>query len=544
MGNIYLVGNAHIDPVWLWRWQDGYSEVLATFRSALDRMKEYDDFKFTSACAVYYQWVEKTDPEMFEEITGRVKEGRWNIAGGWFLQPDCNIPSGESFARHTLISQRYFKEKFGITAKSGYNVDSFGHNASLPMILNGGGMKNYVYMRPDKREREQSFDTFIWKSKDGSEVTAYRLQGYAHVGSAVSTMLEFREAEKNDGKSRMVFYGVGNHGGGPTVKLIEALKENISYKERFGCVDDFFESLTDNDFPVVESELQHHARGCYSATSYVKTMNRKCEENILAAERFCLMANKLTGYEYPEKALRKAWKNLLFNQFHDILCGCAIESAYSDASYLFGEIMSITEQAVNSALHAICRRIDTGASSVSSVKEPARWYVWEHDELGTPMVVFNPHAFPVRRYVTVSGGAAYVTDENNNEVPFQKIRGEQTNGTDRYALSFIAEVPAYGYRMYRAFQKGEGKERFKSLEAEEKAIENELVRVEFSEDTGDISRLIDKKCGRVIFEGELCAVLTDETPCDTWAHNQFDLGDVCGRFGSPEFSVIEKGSVV
>ena len=106
MKKLYLVGNSHIDPVWLWRWQDGYSEVLATYRSALDRMKEFDDYKFTSACAVYYEWVEKTDPEMFEEIRARVKEGRWNIVGGWYLQPDCNMPGGESFARHALISQR------------------------------------------------------------------------------------------------------------------------------------------------------------------------------------------------------------------------------------------------------------------------------------------------------------------------------------------------------------------------------------------------------------------------------------------------------
>ena len=118
MKKLYLVGNSHIDPVWLWRWQDGYSEVLATYRSALDRMKEFPDYKFTSACAAYYEWVEKTDPDMFEEIRARVREGRWNIVGGLYIQPDCNIPSGESFARHMLISQRYFKEKFGACARS------------------------------------------------------------------------------------------------------------------------------------------------------------------------------------------------------------------------------------------------------------------------------------------------------------------------------------------------------------------------------------------------------------------------------------------
>ena len=135
MAKMHLNGNAHVDPVWLWRWQEGYSEVLATFRSALDRMKEFPEFKFTSACAAYYQWVEQIDKDMFEEICQRVKEGRWNVVGGWFIQPDCNIPCGESFARHALISQRYFKEKFGVTAKTGYNVDSFGHSGSLPQIL-------------------------------------------------------------------------------------------------------------------------------------------------------------------------------------------------------------------------------------------------------------------------------------------------------------------------------------------------------------------------------------------------------------------------
>ncbi len=125
---IWLIGNAHIDPIWQWRWQEGFAEIKATFRSALDRMKEFDDFIFTCAGASYYQWIEENEPVMFEEIKQRVLEGRWVIAGGWWLQPDCNIPSGESYARHALYSQRYYKEMFGKHARFGYNVDSFGHN--------------------------------------------------------------------------------------------------------------------------------------------------------------------------------------------------------------------------------------------------------------------------------------------------------------------------------------------------------------------------------------------------------------------------------
>jgi len=120
---LHFIGNAHIDPVWLWRWQEGFQEVKATFRSALDRMKEYPDFKFTSSSSIFYEWVEKNNPAMFKEIQQRVAEGRWEIAGGWLIEPDCNIPGGEAFARQGLYGQRYFKEKFGKIATVGYNVD-------------------------------------------------------------------------------------------------------------------------------------------------------------------------------------------------------------------------------------------------------------------------------------------------------------------------------------------------------------------------------------------------------------------------------------
>jgi len=544
MKKLYLIGNSHIDPVWLWHWQDGYSEVLATFRSALDRMKETADFKYTSACAVYYQWVEKTDPEMFEEIKARVKEGRWNIVGGWFLQPDCNMPSGESFARHALISQRYFKEKFGVTAKSGYNVDSFGHNASLPKILRGGGMENYVYMRPDKNERAQDFDLFTWKSDDGSEVTAYRIPESYGIRLGIMDRLDRIVATvESDGKPRMAFYGVGNHGGGPTAELIDEIKSRNIPCSGFATVDEYFSEVEKDGLPVVAEELQHHARGCYSATSYVKTMNRRCEENLLAAERFCLLASRLAGYEYPKKALKKAWKNLLFNQFHDILAGCSIESAYTDASYLFGEIMSVTEQAINGALQSVCRKIDTGASSETGVKNSQHWLVWEHETLGTPIVVFNPHAFPVKDTVTMRISASRMTDEQGREIAFQLTRGEQTNRGDKLVVTFPVEIPAYGYRVYRAFPSKEKKEEFTSVYAEDNVLENDLLRVEFDTDSGEIARIYDKKCGKVIVNGGFRTIVTDETDCDTWAHKKFDLGEECGTFGNPEFKVVERGAV-
>ena len=120
---LYMIGNAHLDLVWHWRWQEGCQEIKATFRSALDRMKEYDDFIFTCSTAAGYEWVEENEPAMFEEIRERVREGRWIIVGGWWVQPDCNVPGGESFVRQGLYAQRYFREKFGVTARTGYSVD-------------------------------------------------------------------------------------------------------------------------------------------------------------------------------------------------------------------------------------------------------------------------------------------------------------------------------------------------------------------------------------------------------------------------------------
>ena len=151
---LHLIGNAHIDPVWLWQWTEGFHEVKATFRSALDRMNEDADFIFSASSAAFYEWIEQSDPVMFAEIRRRVQEGRWEPSGGWWVEPDCNIPCGESFARHALLAQAYFQQKFGFKAHTGYAPDSFGHNAGLPQILQLSGMEHYVFMRPGPHEKD------------------------------------------------------------------------------------------------------------------------------------------------------------------------------------------------------------------------------------------------------------------------------------------------------------------------------------------------------------------------------------------------------
>lgn len=549
MAKLHLIGNAHLDPVWLWRWQEGFSEILATFRSALDRMKEFPDFKFTSACALYYQWVEKVDKEMFNEIVLRVKEGRWNIVGGWFIQPDCNIPSGESFARHALISQRYFKEKFGLIAKTGYNVDSFGHNAALPKILKSGGLDNYVFMRPFPKEQGRDEDIFLWESDDGTQVPAYRIPMFYNVDlSRMEKFQEIKDRAEEQNTDMMVFYGVGNHGGGPTIKLLEAINELDIPEMEFSTPDDYFKSISKKELPVIKDELQHHARGCYSACTSVKMGNRRCENNLISAEKLCVMAKELLGAAYPQKKLEKAWKNLLFNDFHDILGGCSIKKAYDDAGYLYGEIMSITEQEINFAMQVIAHNIDTlNGTSLPSNKdcESEHWHIWETEGIGTPIVVFNPHTWKVKMPVQVNVVAACVTDCNDREIPFQIVRGDQTNGShDKMQTIFTAEIEPLGYAVYRVFVKHKEVKTFDGgMIADEHFLENDVIRVEFNSETGEISRIYDKESKKDILSGNCSAILLDETSADTWAHGKTYLGEFAGSFAKPEFSVTENGNI-
>jgi len=532
--------------VWLWRWQEGFSEILATFKSALDRMKDFPDFKFTSACASYYQWVEKVDPDMFEEIRKRVKEGRWNIVGGWFLQPDCNIPSGESFARHGLISQRYFKEKFGTPAKTGYNVDSFGHNWNLPKILKQSGMDNYIFMRPDHNEKELDKNLFIWEADDESRVLAFRIPwSYNICSNNLELIQKIKDKAENDKLSYMAFYGVGNHGGGPTIRLINEINNLNVDGLIYSTPDEYFESVDVDGLDVIKEDLQHHARGCYSACSFVKKQNRQCEQNLLAAEKLAVMAKELTGMKYPKEKLNKAWKNLLFNQFHDILGGCSIKKAYDDAGYLFGEIMSITEQIINEAMQKIAWNIDTlKGEALPSYKEHESWTLWEHEVLGTPVVVFNPHAWEVTMPVSVYAKAKKVTDKDGREIPFQIVRGDQTNWQDKHHTAFNATIPAYGYAVYRVFRKKESEREFLNpLSVTERSLENNKIKVEFDAVTGDICSFYDKEACQYIINKPCSAILLDETECDTWAHGKVQLGNVSGEFNLPEFEITEEGNV-
>ncbi|MBO4933711.1 MAG: alpha-mannosidase [Clostridia bacterium] len=536
---ISLIGNAHLDPVWLWRWQEGRGEVMQTFRSALDRLREYPDTVFTCSSAAYYRWVEEIDPGMFAEIRERVKEGRWVPVNGWWVQPDCNLPSGESFARQALYSQLYYYEKFGRICRVGYNVDSFGHNGNMPQLVKLGGMSSYVFLRPDRKENPDIPFAFNWEGTDGTTIPAYKVLDLYCVSGAEnidSALAELTRIGAEGGHGVMLFYGVGNHGGGPTkadIEHLEELKRNGFSELEFSSPEGYFASLGSASLPTWRGELQHHASGCYSVTGMIKALNRRAENSLYASEAFATVAG---GAGMGEKTAdyREAWREVCFNQFHDILCGCAIKEAYTDAADSVGGAVNVSEKLYNEALLRVSRRVDTWLDGVSEPRE--RNY---GSPFPRPFVVFNPLPFAVKTTVRISGASKRVTDENGADVPFGSTRSSRMNDSHLDTV-FTADLPALGYATYWATADAEAHAKNeKPARPDELTLENEYIRAVFDEKTGYIISLTDKASGFDYASPERPAavpVVLDDTESDTWAHGVFRFDKT---LGTPELCEIE-----
>ena len=558
LNQIHLIGSAHLDPIWLWRWQEGCGEVLQTFRSALDRLKEYDHFVFTCSSAAYYKWVEDIDPDMFEEIKQRVEEGRWVPVNGWWVQPDCNIPSVESFARQSLYSQLYYYKKFGRICNTGYNVDSFGHNGNLPQLIKMGGMSSYVMMRPCPNENPDIPQTFLWEGIDGTELPTFRIpESYTASGkNALDAAMErCEDIIERDGHGVMLFYGVGNHGGGPTRWDIEYMQENLKregyHRMKFSSPDAFFKELCFlmADIPVSRNELQHHASGCYSATSLVKQLNRRCENELYASEAFSTVASKTAGMPRKTERFEEAWHEVNFNQFHDILCGCSIMEAYNDVRDSMGHALDISAKLYNEALLRIARSINTWVDGVSKPVEGTR----NHDcRYPRPVVIFNPLSSDAEVPVRVLGASKSVKDSAGNEVAFQNVRSSRSNDTHLDTV-ITAKLPALGYQTYwfenaseEELKAGVKCEITSGIKAEEFTLENEYVSVSFDRETGFITSLINKNSGYDYASAEKPAavpVVIDDHKTDTWAHNVFQFHDIKGVMKLEKIELVETGPV-
>ncbi|HNX13243.1 MAG TPA: glycoside hydrolase family 38 C-terminal domain-containing protein [Oscillospiraceae bacterium] len=557
---VHLIGNAHLDPIWLWRWQEGYAEIKATFQSALDRIEQFDDFIFTTACAAYYKWIEDSEPEMFDKIKAAVQAGKWCVVGGWWIQPDCNIPSGESFVRQALYSQRYFQKTFGLKAKIGYNIDSFGHNGNLPQIYAKSGFEGYVIMRPENGvEKHYPFPEgmpFYWEGVDGTRLLTYKIPRKCFVGAVNEEHPgNFEKVASESGRSElMAFFGVCNHGGGPTIESVELLRRAQQAEAMvefiFSSPDRYFAEIRKKEdsepFAVLKGDLQHFASGCYSTHSTTKYLNRKSEQTLMAAEKCAVLADKTLGLKYDCERLEKGWEKMLFNQFHDVMGGCSIKAAYEDTDEFYGEALTIASETYNMALQKISWAVDTerGVRYLSKDMDGA---IWEMENKGAPVVVYNPLSWPVRAAVHLNKDKiAGLTDEAGNAIAFQKVRDPQFHGAGgRYSTLFRADLPAMGYRTYWVYLKeSKPAPRPLPLRATEFYMENNFIRIEFDRKTGFLMSIYDKVSGRELLAGAGARpVVIDETELDTWGIGVFSFRNEIGVFEKAEIRVLENGPV-
>lgn len=538
----HLVGHGHLDPVFMWRWQEGYEAARATFRSVLDRMNEFPDFRFTSTTTALLVAIEEHDPAMFREISQRVEQGRWELAGGWWVEPDTNLVHGESLVRQALHGQLELRRMFGRIATIGMNPDTFGHSAVLPQLLRLSGADAYVFMRPERYESTINANGFSWAGDAGAELPAWRLQSY----NAVPSVELFAQEPFYAGEHQLIVYGVGNHGGGPTIAALRQIEQARNDDLDYASLADFAAAAAAGLDKRVSGELQHHARGCYSTTIGLKQANRRAEHALLAAERWASLASA-HGHAYPAERLTAAWRDVLWNQFHDVLPGTCLREAEEDALQQLGRARFSAAEALHYAVNHLAARVDTAT---------------EH----TPFILFNPATsdldgiveleVDIRHWERGNPGNSQIwwlernltlQDGDGNVVPHNLVQPAGFDGnTNRLRVAFRASVPALGYAVYQ-YADARPSSPSAGCKVEEDAagltVSNGSLSLSICRDTGAITSWFDHEQGCELLNGPSDVLTVFNDPSDTWAHEVRAFTDRAGEFGSAEVTVSEHGPV-
>lgn len=406
MKKIHLLCNAHLDPVWLWTRSEGIAEAVSTFRVAADFCEKYDGFIFNHNEAVLYEWVEENEPRLFARIQELVKQGKWRIMGGWYLQPDCTMPSAEGFLRQIETGNAYFKEKFGVTPTTAINFDPFGHTRGLVQILKKTGYDSYIYMRPGSvAENERDF---IWEGYDGSKILCHALWGgYNSARGKIAERIDTFLNSARDG-ANLLLWGVGNHGGGPSetdLKSIDSyIKEHPEIALEHSYCENYFSEIDTKSLNSYSKSLVHCMVGCYTTMTKIKQNYRALENELITCEKILA----LSGIDYDEKEMKSAEKALLFCQFHDILPGTMIKEGEEEILRLSGYGREIANRLTTKAFFSLCRGQKKAVDGE------------------IPVFVFNPHPYPVTREIQVEFQLAD-QNWNENQVTLVKIRDENGN---------------------------------------------------------------------------------------------------------------------
>ena len=514
----HLTGNSHIDAAWLWPWTETVDVVHRTYGTALQLMNEYPDYTFTQSAAAYNEWLADKYPTLNAEIAQRIKEGRWEIVGGMWVEPDLNMPDGESQVRQLLVGKRWYKQAYGVDVQIGWNPDSFGYNWQLPQIYKRSGVDYFVTQKMSWNDTNQlPFKLFWWESPDGSKVLTYFPQGYGNSNLGplrLSNDLVVARTRAPGMNDMMDLYGVGDHGGGPTRAMLDqgfhwAGDDHVTPHYQFGIAQSFFstvrkeiapESRTWNyqsiakgyepptpvpgeiAIPTWKSELyfEYH-RGVFTTQANHKHNMRTAEEEVLDAEKWASLA-WLDGKSYPGAELTEDWKKVLFNQFHDLAAGSGIGIIYKDAQKDYDVVRWSTNEISSDALTTVAEHVDTRGE-------------------GIPVVVYNPLGWERSGVVTVK---VQLPSSQPNTAPAVKgaagdwgrvISHDPGTNADEMELH-VSGIPALGYKVVRIVSEPIQTlpaPRRPAAEGDKLVLENDRLRVAVDKNSGCITSLFDKR---------------------------------------------------
>ena len=440
----HLVCNAHLDPIWQWNWDEGAGCALSTVYSAVEIAKENDNVVFCHNEMHFYEIIEEHDPDLFREIGELVKEGKWQIIGGWYVQPDCITPSGEAFMRQIELGRKYFMERFGAYPRTAVNFDSFGHSRGLVQIFEKNGYDSYLICRPCEFETHYDRDLFSWVGYEGSSVKVLRYRGkemYTSPLGKAREIIEWRMANANPAEkgaeSGLALWGVGNHGGGPSradLCDIAAMQKESLVPILHSTPERYFDAVTPLD--TVSATLGNCFIKCYTSMSRVKTLHAELENKLFLTEKICAAAEREKGLIYDTAAFHEVMRTLAFLGFHDVLSGTVVESGEKYALQRGSHALEILDRMRMRAYFVLC-----------SDFKPAK-------ENEYPLFIFNPAPYEVEDVVEceflilngmVSDEVYYhvTAKQNGKEILCQQIKEEANlNMERRKRLALRVTLPA------------------------------------------------------------------------------------------------------
>ncbi len=555
---LLLCGHAHIDMNWLWGYQETVAITLSTFRTVLNLMKQYPTFKFSQSQAACYQIVEEYDPDLIEEIKERIAEGRWEVTASAWVETDKNMPNTESLLRHIRYTKSYLKNNWGIDPDKlevDFSPDTFGHSTNIPEINNYGGVKYYYHCRGNADQNA----LYRWKAPSGKEILIYKEQYWYNSGITPHIATGIFDISKRSAgfKTGLIVYGVGDHGGGPTRRDIERALEMMEWPVyptiEFSTFHEFFheaESIRDQ-LPVVEKELNFIFRGCYTTQSRIKKANRKSEAVLTDAEALMAFAQAEANKKYSREKHEKAWQNVLFTHFHDIITGSCIQDSREHAMGLYANTIAYANTQYQKAATVISEMTDTSAIEIdndieNSLSEGAGGGFNMNANSGVPSPergcgkvrifnIFNPVAIKRNTLSEITvwdwvGDMKLLTveDVNGNPIKFQLLNGELATYWDHkfFRILVDTELPSLGYKTiiikekeatgYPVYLQGGQQQGPK----EDFVMENGLVRVVIDRQTACVKSFIDLENGvEYIEKGKEASFLhitMERDTCDGW----------------------------